>query len=88
MSISYTVEVIWCRTFQTVLKFGNYFMGYRMPFYLEGPGKVKELGKFLKEKKIDTKDLITHTFDMEQIHEAVELFENRRDGVMKVVIHM
>ena len=42
----------------------------------------------LKEKKIDTKDLITHTFDMEQIHEAVELFENRRDGVMKVVIHV
>ena len=59
MSISYTVEVIWCRAFQTVLKFGNYFMGYRMPFYLEGPGKVKELGKFLKEKKIDNILVVT-----------------------------
>ena len=48
----------------------------------------KEVLQMLKEKKIDTKDLITHTFDMEQIHEAVELFENRRDGVMKVVIHV
>ena len=53
MSLSYKLEVIWCRTFQAVLKIGNYFMGYRMPHYLEGPGKVKELGNFLKEKKID-----------------------------------
>ena len=44
-------ERLWCRTFQTVLKVGNYFMGYRMPQYLEGPGKIKELGAFLKEKK-------------------------------------
>ncbi len=53
MSMSYKLEVIWCRTFQAVLKIGNYFMGYRMPHYLEGPGKVKELGNFLKEKQID-----------------------------------
>ena len=28
-------ERLWCRTFQAVLKVGNYFMGYRMPHYLE-----------------------------------------------------
>ena len=59
MSISYNVEVIWCRTFQVVLKVGNYFMGYRMPFYLEGPGKIKELGQFLKEKKINDVLVVT-----------------------------
>ena len=41
-----TLELIWCRTFQAVLKVGNYFMGYRMPHYLEGPGKIAELGSF------------------------------------------
>ena len=53
MSLSYHLEVLWCRTFQSVLKIGNYFMGYRMPEYLEGPGKIKELGAFLKEKGIN-----------------------------------
>ena len=41
MSVSYHLEVLWCRTFQSVLKIGNYFMGYRMPEYLEGPGKIR-----------------------------------------------
>ena len=50
MALSYKLDVLWCRTFQSVLKIGNYFMGYRMPKYLEGPGKIKELGAILKEK--------------------------------------
>ena len=50
MSIAYKLDVLWCRTFQAVLKLGNYFMGYRMPKYMEGPGKIRELGAFLKEK--------------------------------------
>jgi len=53
MEMPYMLEVLWCRTFQGVLKFGHYFMGYRMPKYLEGPGKIKELGAFLKEKGIN-----------------------------------
>ena len=53
MSMSYTLEVLWCRTFQSVLKIGNYFMGYRMPEYLEGPGKIRELGTFLKARNIN-----------------------------------
>ena len=48
-----TLELIWCRTFQAVLKVGNYFMGYRMPHYLEGPGKIAELGTFLRSKGIN-----------------------------------
>ena len=52
MEMPYKLEVLWCRTFQAVLKLGNYFLGYRMPKCLEGPGKIKELGAFLKEKGI------------------------------------
>ena len=53
------LEVLWCRTFQSVLKVGNYFMGYRMPQYLEGPGKIKELGAFLKQKGINDVLVVT-----------------------------
>ena len=56
MEMPYMLEVLWCRTF---LKIGNYFMGYRMPKYLEGPGKIKELGAFLKEKGINDVLVVT-----------------------------
>ena len=59
MDIPYMLEVLWCRTFQSVLKLGNYFMGYRMPAYLEGPGRIKELGAFLKEKNINDVLVVT-----------------------------
>ena len=57
--MSHKLETIWCRSFQSVLKVGNYFMGYRMPQYLEGPGKIGELGAFLKEKKINDVLVVT-----------------------------
>ena len=59
MEMPYLPEMLWCRTFQSVLKIGNYFMGYRMPKYLEGPGKIKELGAFLKEKGINDVLVVT-----------------------------
>ena len=59
MKIPYKLEVLWCRTFQSVLKIGNYFMGYRTPEILEGPGKIRELGAFLKEKGINDVLVVT-----------------------------
>ncbi len=59
MRIPYALEVFWCRTFQSVLKIGNYFMGYRMPECLEGAGKIRELGAFLKEKGINDVLVVT-----------------------------
>lgn len=59
MSISHAAEVAYCRSFQAVLKLANYFMGYRMPVYVEGPGKIKELGAFLKEKNINDVLVVT-----------------------------
>ena len=40
----------------------------------------------IAEGKIDTTPLITHTYPLSEIAQAYELFENRRDGVMKVAI--
>ena len=59
MSLSFKLEVLRCRTFQSILKIGNYFMGYRMPEYLEGPGKIRELGIFLQKKNINDVLVVT-----------------------------
>ena len=59
MEMPYKLDVLWYRTFQAVLKIGNYFMGYRMPKYLEGPGKIRELGAFLKEKRVNDVLVVT-----------------------------
>lgn len=48
-----------CRSFQAALKIGNYFMGYRMPTYLEGPGKIRQLGSFLREKQLNDVLVVT-----------------------------
>ena len=45
-----TVSKAWCRTFQAVMKVANYFMGYRMPEYIEGPGSIRRLPEFMREK--------------------------------------
>ena len=45
-----TVNKIWCRTFQAVMKVANYFLGYRMPEYIDGPGSIKHLDEFMKAK--------------------------------------
>ena len=44
------VSKLWCRTFQAVMKVANYFMGYRMPEYIEGPGSIARLPEFMREK--------------------------------------
>ena len=59
MDISHTATIILCRAFQSVLKLVNYFMGYRMPACPEGPGKVRKLGSFLREKGLDNVLVVT-----------------------------
>lgn len=46
-------------------------------------GEILEL---IASGKIDTTPLITHTYPLKDIAEAYDLFENRRDGVIKVAI--
>ena len=40
---------LYCRAFQGVMKLANYFMGYRMPEYIEGPGAIARLPEFMKQ---------------------------------------
>ena len=46
----------------------------------------EEILSLIAEGKIDTTPLITHTYPLTQIEEAYELFENKRDNVIKVAI--
>ena len=40
----------------------------------------------IAQGKLDTTPLITHTYPLSRIGEAYDLFEHRRDGVVKVAI--
>ena len=46
-------------------------------------GEILEL---ISQGKLDNEPLITHTYPLKEIAAAYDLFENRRDGVMKVAI--
>ena len=45
-----------------------------------------EILKLIEAGKLDTTPLITHTFPFKDMEAAYDLFENRRDGVIKVAI--
>lgn len=45
-----------------------------------------ELLSLIQAGRLDTTPLITHTFPLARIQEAYDLFEQRRDGVIKVAI--
>ena len=46
----------------------------------------EETLKLIAEGKLDTEPLITHTYPISKIDEAYALFENKRDGVIKVAV--
>jgi len=46
----------------------------------------EETLKLVAEGKLNTEPLITHTYPLSKIDEAYELFENKRDGVIKVAV--
>lgn len=46
----------------------------------------EEILRLISEGKINTEPLITHTYPLNKIADAYELFENKLDGVIKVVI--
>ena len=44
----------------------------------------EEILSLIAQGKIDTTPLITHRFPLSRIEEAYDVFENRKDGVIKV----
>lgn len=48
-----------CRTFQFVMKIGNYVLPYRMPEYIEGEDSVLRLPAWIKDKGLDNVLVVT-----------------------------
>ncbi|MFR5601337.1 MAG: zinc-dependent alcohol dehydrogenase [Lachnospiraceae bacterium] len=51
------------------------------------PNTGRKVVNMIAGNRIEVKDLITHTFPLEEIGSAFETFEQRLDGAMKVVIY-
>lgn len=45
-----------------------------------------EILELIAEGKIDTTPLITHTYDLKDIEEAYDVFENRKENVIKIAV--
>ncbi len=51
-----------------------------------GKERMRRLMELVRHGKLDLVPLLTHTFPLDRITDAYELFGNRRDGVIKVAI--
>ncbi len=51
-----------------------------------GKERMRRLMSVVNAKRLPFRDLVTHTFSLDQIEEAYELFAHQRDGVMKIAI--
>ena len=51
-----------------------------------GKERMRRLIELVQHGRVDLRPLLTHTFPLDNITEAYELFANRRDGVLKVAI--
>ena len=57
------------------------------PIFLAGKSEVATKEDLqIAQDLLDTEPLITHTYPLSKIDEAYELFENKRDGVIKVAV--
>jgi L-iditol 2-dehydrogenase len=52
----------------------------------EGGNNCKRALSLMAQGKIDTKQILTHTFSLDDFATAYDYFVNRKDGAMKVVI--
>ena len=51
-----------------------------------GKERMRRLMEVIRRGRVDLTPLLTHTFSLERIAEAYELFGERIDGVLKVAI--
>jgi threonine dehydrogenase-like Zn-dependent dehydrogenase len=51
-----------------------------------GKERMRRLMDLVRHGRLDLRPLLTHTFSLDRIVEAYELFGQRRDGVIKVAI--
>jgi threonine dehydrogenase-like Zn-dependent dehydrogenase len=53
-----------------------------------GKERMHRLMRLVSARRIDLTPLLTHVYSFEEIGRAYDLFESRRDGVLKVALHV
>lgn len=53
-----------------------------------GKERIRRLMRLVQTHRINLRLLLTHTFRLDDIAKAYELFESRREGVLKVAIRV
>ncbi|HVT92755.1 MAG TPA: alcohol dehydrogenase catalytic domain-containing protein [Bryobacteraceae bacterium] len=53
-----------------------------------GKERMSRLMRLVRSRRVDLTPLLTHVFSLEEIKRAYELFESRRDGVLKIGIRV
>lgn len=58
-------------------------------FTVRGEGRlsVPQALSLMAQGKVTPRDLVTHTFPLEAIGEAIDTFAQRREGAIKVIVH-
>ena len=52
-----------------------------------GKERMRRLMAMIVNRRVDLTPLVTHTFALDDIDAALDLFRHQRDGVMKVALH-
>jgi threonine dehydrogenase-like Zn-dependent dehydrogenase len=52
-----------------------------------GKERMRRLMAMIENRRVDLTSLVTHTFALDNIEEAFDLFSHQRDGVLKVALH-
>jgi threonine dehydrogenase-like Zn-dependent dehydrogenase len=53
-----------------------------------GKERMRRLMAMIAARRVDLRPLLTHHFSLDLVQDAVELFSQQRDGVLKVVLHV
>ena len=48
---------------------------------------MRRLMTMVENRRVDLTPLVTHSFALDDIEEAFDLFSHQRDGVLKVALH-
>lgn len=81
-----SLETLFCRSFQSVMKVGMYFLPWRVPKILKGPGAVKKLPMAIKHKKFSNVLVVTDHMLVE-LHLLDGLLEAMKNVHLNYVIY-
>jgi len=52
-----------------------------------GKERMRRLMELIAHRRVDLQPLVTHSFTLDQIQDAFEMFSQQRKGVLKIALH-